>query len=624
MYRLACISTGESRSGAPGIVPEFSQVPPARGLRPGVRGANPSHDLLVRRDRFADAPLFAPPFRSPMTNSEIAAVLEETADLIELTDGNPHRARAFARAARSLESLDETAEARLEAESLTAVSGIGDAMADHVAEIAASGTFALRDELLNAIPPGLLDVMRVKGLGTKRTRRLWQELDITSLDELEDAATADRITSLSGFGAKTQQNILENVHRLRAYESQWRLADVHSAVQPVLDALQALDAAERAAPTGALRRRVPTMERAELIVATAAPDAVVRWLDDRVDEVDRTDDALAATLQDGIPLRVHLATPAAFGTRWWRTTGSAAHCAAFAEAHGEPDDHPTESDLFAAAGLESIPPELREDRGELAAAADRTLPTLLTEDDLRGSLHNHSTYSDGADSLAAMAEAARSLGLSYFGLCDHSQSLRIADGLSPEAVREQHDEVRALNRDYADADPPFRVFHGIESDILRDGSLDYENDVLSMLDFVVASVHTGFSMSEAEATERVVRAVRNPYTRILGHPTGRLLLARDGYPLDHERVIEACAEHDVAVELNANPYRLDLDWTWIRYATERDVLISINPDAHATGDLRNVKWGVAVGRKGWLEAGQTLNAKSLSDFRAWLDAGASA
>jgi len=563
-----------------------------------------------------------------MTNRDIARVLDETADLIELTDGNPHRARAFARAARSVGDLDEAVESRLAAGTLTEVGGIGDAMSDHVEDVAESGTFPLHDELLNAIPPGLLDVLRVKGLGTKRTRRLWTELGVTSLDELERAADDNRITSLSGFGPKTQNNILENVRQLRAYEQQWRLPEVRSAVAPLLDALRALDAVERAEPTGALRRDAPTLERASVVVSTSSPAALKNWLDDHLDEVAPLDGAegadgtaWAATLPEGIPLRLHAAIPSRFGTAWWHTTGSDGHRATFEAAFGAPSDHRSEAAVFESAGLPVIPPALRENRGEVEAAADEALPTLLTVDDLRGCLHNHSTYSDGSASLAEMAEAARGLGFSYFGICDHSQSLQIADGLSPEAVRHQREEVRALNEEYETEDLDFRIFHGIESDVLRDGSLDYEDEVLGLFDLVVASVHTGFSMSEAEATERVIRAVRNPHTRILGHPTGRLLLAREGYPLDHERVIEACAEHDVAIELNANPYRLDLDWRWVRTATEQGVLISINPDAHSTEDLEHVTWGVAAGRKGWLEPADTLNAKARPDFRDWIETG---
>ncbi len=561
------------------------------------------------------------PVSPPMTNKDVAEVLQETADLIELTDGNPHRARAFARAARSLGNIDGTARSRLEDGTLTEVSGIGDAMADHIADVLDAGTFDLHDELLNAVPPGLPEVLRVKGLGTKRTRRLWMELGITSLDELEHAAEGDRITSLDGFGAKTQSKILENVRQLQAYDAQWRFADAWSAVVPLLEDLKALDAVKRAELSGALRRHVETLERAEVVVATETAEALRHALDDHLPEPPtRENGRLTTTLPDGLPLHLHVSSPENFGTTWWRTTGADGHCEAFAETHGAPDEHATETDLFAAAALPVIPPELRENRDELDAADRDALPSLLTEEDLQGCLHNHSTYSDGSDSLRAMTEAARSLGFDYFGICDHSQSLQIANGLSPDEVHEQHEEVQELNSTLRD---DFRVFHGIESDVLRDGSLDYEDDLLSLLDFVVASVHTGFSMSEDEATERVLHAVRNPHTRILGHPTGRLLLVREGYPLDHARVIDACAEHDVAIELNANPYRLDLDWRWVRRAIEQEVLISINPDAHATGELAYVRWGVAVGRKGWLTPELCLTAKSLSDFATWINQGPS-
>jgi DNA polymerase (family 10) len=554
-----------------------------------------------------------------MSNDDIAAVLEETADLIELTDGNPYRARAFRRASRSLSDLDEAVTARLETDSLTEIGGIGEGMADHVADIAQSGTFALHDELLNAIPPGLLDVLRVNGLGTKRTRRLWQELGITSLDELEDAAESDRITGLDGFGDKTQQNILENVRRLRSYESKWRYAEAWSAVQPLLRTLRQHDATDRAEPTGALRRALETVEQVDLLVSTEQPDVIADWCRDTLPSaVERTDGGLASSLPEGIPLQIHLASPGRFGTAWWHTTGSPEHCAALQDAAGAPEAHDTESALFTAADCSFIPPELREDRGEIPAAAEGTLPSLITTEDLRGSLHNHSTYSDGADSLREMAEAARQKGFTYFGICDHSQSLQIASGLSPEEVQQQQNEIEQINREYAENDIDFRVFRGIESDILRDGSLDYEERVLSSFEFVVASVHTGFSMTEGEATERVLQAVRNPHTRILGHPTGRLLLSREGYPLDHERVLAACADEGVAIELNANPYRLDLDWRWVRHATDQGVLISINPDAHATDQLDYVRWGVAVARKGWLTADQCLNAKSRSAFADWL------
>ncbi len=554
-----------------------------------------------------------------MSNDEVARILEETADLLELTGGNPHRARAFSRAARSLQDLDAPVADRLRNDTLVDVSGIGDGMADHIGDIVHGGSFALRDELLSAVPPGLLDVLQVNGLGTKRTRRLWTELDIASLDELEHAAETDRITTLDGFGDKTQQNILENVRQLRRYEARWRLADAWTVTHSFLQSLRALDAVDRAVPTGALRRRIETMERADVLVSTDAAPSVADWLDTHLDDPTREDSIVTGRLDEGLPVAVHLASPDRFGTAWWRTTGSPEHRAAVAEHADSLTDQANEDGFYQAAGLSLVPPALREGHGEVQAAADDALPDLLTTEDLDGCLHNHSTYSDGAHTLREMALAARDRGYSYFGICDHSQSLRIADGLSPEEVRDQRGAVDRLNDDLEDGETPFRIFHGIESDILRDGALDYEEEVLEAFDFVVGSVHTGFSMTEDEATERLVRAVENPHTRILGHPTGRLLLGREGYHIDHGRVIEACAEHNVALELNANPHRLDLDWRWVRHATNQGVLISINPDAHAISELDYVKWGVAVGRKGWLTPDQCLNAKSLDAFVQWLD-----
>jgi len=558
-----------------------------------------------------------------MRNDEVGNILQETADLIELTGGNRYRAQAFNRAARSLKALSASVSDRLRDNTLTEVDGIGKGMAEHVSDIVSTGTFPERDELLNAVPPGLLDVLRVKGLGTKRTRRLWKELDITSLDELEQAAETNRIIALDGFGRKTQEKIKTNLRQLRSYASKWRLSDAWTEASRLLEDLRSLNPVDRAERTGRLRRYREVVQHIDLIVATSNPDAVRTWIDNLVDnDIERDGSVLTGTLPEGLPLRLHLTSVDDFGTAWWRTTGSGDHRRAYVDQFGPPDPHSDERDVFKAAGCAFVPPALREGTQAVNRAKDDQIPTLITVDDIQGCLHNHSTYSDGAGTLYEMAEAAHTMGFSYFGICDHSQSLRIADGLSPDEVQEQHKEIRRLNNDLAAKDIDFRVFAGIESDILRDGSLDYEDEVLETFDFVVASVHTGFNMDEEEATKRVVQAVRNPYTRILGHPTGRLLLSREGYPLDHERVIEACAEHGVAIELNANPYRLDLDWRWIQSATDQGVLVSINPDAHSTSELEYVKWGVAVGRKGWLTPEDCLNAKTRPDFARWLKDGA--
>ena len=557
-----------------------------------------------------------------MTNKKIAGVLKETAALVHLTGGNAFRARAFESAARTIEKMDEPAEARLAEGTLTDVRGIGAGLAAQILELTERGSFELRDGLLAEIPPGLHDVLRVKGLGAAKVRRLWQELGITSLDELEEAAGAGRLASLSGFGAKTQANVLANVQRLKKYRQRRRYADALGEALPVLEQLRALPDVQRAELSGELRRSLETVGEVRLVAAATDVRAVREGLD--LEEADgRPGEAvLTGTLPDGLGLRVLVAAPERFGTAWWRDTGAEAHLEAFEQTSGTPDVQADEADVYALAGLSFVPPELREGAGELEAARDGRLPELITEADLRGVLHNHSTYSDGAHSIEEMAGAARQMGFAYFGLCDHSQSLGIANGLSPERVREQREEVQQLNAAYADSHDdggrPFKIFHGIESDILGDGALDYDDDTLALFDFVVASVHSGFGMTEREMTERVVRAVENPYTSILGHATGRLLLSREGYRLDHERVIAACAECGVALELNANPYRLDLDWRWVRRATERGVLISINPDAHATDQLGYVRWGVAVARKGWLTAAECLNAKPLAEFEEWL------
>lgn len=559
-----------------------------------------------------------------MTNKSIARVLNETASLIEITGGNPFRGRAFQRAARTIERMEEPAEDLLAAGTLTDIRGIGAGLAAQIQDLIDHGTFALRDELLSALPPGLLDVLAVKGLGAKKARRLWKELDITSLDDLEAAGVAGRLAELDGFGAKSQTNILDNIALLRTYQQRRRYAEVMRLVTPLLGRLREHPAIERAEVSGELRRCMETVESADLLIAATDPSVVCEALADLLDEdsPEPGSDMFMYTgvLANGLPLHLSIVPASRFGSAWWRRTGSVEHCNAFEQIYGAPDDHGVEATVYESAGLPVIPPELREHDGELEAAASGTLPKLITEADLRGSLHNHSTYSDGAHTLEQMAEAARAMGLSYFGICDHSQSLQIANGMSTERVYEQQEEIRRLNARYEqEGSAPFRIFSGIESDILADGALDYSDDVLASFDFIVASVHTRFNMTEQEATARIVTAIKNPYTTILGHPTGRLLLAREGYPLDHERVIAACARHGVAIELNANPYRLDLDWRWIRKATEQGVLISINPDAHAIDQLPYVRWGVAVARKGWLTADQCLNAMPLNVFSDWLD-----
>lgn len=558
-----------------------------------------------------------------MTNKAISRVLKETSSLIELTGGNPFRSRAFASAARTIERLEEPVGTLLEEGTLTEIRGIGSSLAEQISELLNRGSFTLRDDLLGSLPPGLLDVLDVKGLGAKKVRMLWQVLGIQTLDDLEAAAKTGRIADLEGFGPKSQTSILENLTALRSYRTRRHFADASTEANELRHRFLMSPAVRRATIVGEVRRKLNTISSICFLIELEK-GADVSSIEDESGPLVPVETGTGTVhftgrMPDGLPLQIHIADGRQFGRHNFNLTGSADFQKAWISSHGRPEDAESENEIFVSAGSEYLPPELREDATAVHRAATGDVPTLIEVDDLAGTLHNHTTYSDGAHSLTEMAEAARSMGLSYFGVCDHSQSLRIAHGLSPQEVQRQQEEIRTLNEQFErDGGAPFRIFSGTESDILPDGSLDYDDDVLASFDFIVVSVHTGFNMTESAATDRIIRAIRNPHTSILGHPTGRLLLRREGYSIDHIAILDACAECGVSVELNANPYRLDLDWSWIEAARERGVLISINPDAHSIEQLAYVKWGVAAARKGWLTREGCLNALSLDAFSAWL------
>ena len=559
-----------------------------------------------------------------MTNKSVAHQLKLTGDLVELTGGNPFRARAYASGARAVERLEEPVAELARGSELVGVQGIGKGLAAEIAEFVETGVMGVTESLLQTLPPGLPEVMRVKGLGVKKVRALWQEAGVTSIEDLEAAAVAGRLQELPGFGAKTVANILAAVEQLKAYRGKAHLRDAATEALAVRDRLR--EAGVRCDLAGPVRRQCNVVDRADL-VAAAEPDAVaaaLAALADAAGALDSSDvtasgDRVEATLPLGLRLTVWTCPDDAYGTTLWTRTGPHAHVAAFTAAHGAPAEHADEDDVYRAAGLHPVPAPLRDDPAWLAAATG-PVPELVRTADLRGTIHNHTTASDGAHSLREMCEGARARGLGYFGVCDHSRSLQIAHGLSIAELDAQIEAVRQLNADYAAEGADFRVFAGSEVDILADGTLDFPDDVLARLDVVVASVHTGFRMTEDQATARVVRAVSNPHVDVLGHPTGRLLLRREGYPLDHGAVLDACAEHGVAVELNASPWRLDIDWSFVRGARERGVLVSVNPDAHSVDGLDATPWGVASAQKGGLTAEGSLTSKSADELAEWLGA----
>ncbi len=575
----------------------------------------------------------APRDPEALDNAAIARILSDVAVMLELTGANPFRARAFANAARAVESLTDDVRALVARDELRTVRGIGKSIHADIENLLAHGTFELYDELRRQVPEGVMEMFRVPGLGPKKIRAVVEKLGVRSIDELERAAREGRLASLPGFGAKTEAAIVEAIERLRAYGERHLVSEAMEAAEAMRAAVAGAPGVRRTLVAGSLRRRRETIGDIDILATADDAEAVMDAFAgaDRVARVEaRGPTKSTVVLESGIhvDLRVVHDDEFAFASHYF--TGSKAHNTAVrarARRMGlrlneyglfAADDapHPCEDEaqLFERLGLAYIPPELREDNGEIEAAEAGELPRLVEEDDIRGVFHCHSTWSDGRASLRAMAEAARELGLEYFGTGDHSRSAAYAGGLSIERLREQRVEVDALNREMA----PFVIFHGVESDILSDGSLDYPDEVLAELDYVVASVHSQFTMSEAQMTERIVRAISNPYTTMLGHPTGRLLLMRDGYPVDLGAVIDAAAEHDVAIEINAHPRRLDLDWRWVRRAREAGVTIVVNPDAHEPGEIAAFRYGVGVARKGWLEKQHVLNTRTADEVRAWL------
>jgi DNA polymerase (family 10) len=573
-----------------------------------------------------------------MTAREAAAALGEIAMLLEVVGGNPFRAKAFQTASRSLETSGADLVALAAAGELRTLPGVGEGIAGVLGELVTTGTSRMLEELRAQTPVGLFDVMRIKGVGAKRGRTLYKDLGIDSLEKLEEAASKGKLARLAGFGAKTEQKILEGVAFVRSMRGRRRYFQAIDPAAALLALVEGLPGVVQASSAGQVRRRLEVVDSIDMVASAKDPAAVLaafRALQgvERADD-DDADRRAEVELADGLRATLVCVKPASYATALVFATGSDEHLAQLAawgakrklrvDADGVFQGKkrlalPDEDAVYEALGLAFIPPELREGWGEIEAAAEGKLPRLVDMDDLRGTFHCHTTYSDGRASVAEMAEGARERGWRYLGIADHSQSAGYAGGLPPAAVKKQHREIDAWNAEHGGKGKKrFRLFKGVESDILADGSLDYPDDVLRSFDYVVGSVHSNFALTEKEQTRRLIRAVSNPHITMLGHATGRLLLRRAGYAVDARAVIDAAAEHGTCVEINADPHRLDVDWNNARYAAEKGVLVPINPDAHSVGALGNVMWGVNVARKAWLTAPQVLNTWDLDELENFL------
>lgn len=554
-----------------------------------------------------------------MDKRHISQILEEIGLLLELKGESPFKSHAYYNAARTIHGLTEDVAELVASGRIREIKGIGQALAEKLTELVGTGRLAYYEDLKRSVPAGLVEMTSIPGLGPKKVTAVWQQLGITTVGELEYACIENRLAGLPGFGVKTQEKVRQGILQLKKRQGYDLYANVVGEAEEILRVLQQVTGRDHAVLVGDLRRRMEIVSAMEFLVSGVEVHAISKALTQVEGLIERRQvgEVLTAKAPSGLPVTVK-SVKEITGAALLAATGSREHLAAL-EARAArmnvrwqvPDtgedggllQTDSEEALYAALGLPFIEPELREGMDELDAAETGRLKNLVQAGQVQGIFHNHTTYSDGSATLEAMANAAKALGYRYIGISDHSQSAFYANGLKEDRVREQHAAIDALQKRLTG----ITVLKGIEADILADGSMDYSDDVLARFDFVIASVHSRFNLSQEEQTARVVRALANPHVTMLGHPTGRLLLSREGYRIDMTHVIDAAKEHGKIVEINANPHRLDLDWRLCRYAKAQGVKVSINPDAHAIDGLEDVPFGVNVARKGGLEPSDVVN-----------------
>lgn len=562
-------------------------------------------------------------------NAEVAEILYEISELYALK-GETYRSRAYMMAAQRIGSLTEDIRKIWQRGELQSIPGIGKSIAAVIEEYLETGQSSKLEELREELPRGVMELIELDGVGPKKAMRLYEELGINSIDELEKAAKAGKIRRLKGFGPKTEENILRSIEEYRRRQERFLLGAILPVIDEIMAYMKECDAVLRIEPAGSARRRKETVGDLDILILSTRPEEVVeRFVSmPRVSRV-ISQGTTRSTVIIGANLQVDLRVipPESYGSALQYFTGSKAHniklraiavkkgyklneYGLFDRETGERIAGETEEGVYKALGLEWIEPELREDRGEIEAAMEGRLPRLVKEEEIRGDLHIHTKWSDGTGTIEEMAEKAMSLSLEYIAICDHSKSMGIARGLDEARLRKQMAEIDKLNERLEG----FRVLKGIEVDIKADGSLDLSNSVLKDLDFVVASIHSGFKADERQMTERVIKAIHNDYVSTIGHPTGRIILRRRPYALNLDRVFEAAAEQGVMMEINAFPNRLDLNDVDAKAAKEHGIMMSIGTDAHAPNHMEFLNLGVAVARRGWLEPGDVINTLPVDEL----------
>jgi DNA polymerase (family 10) len=551
---------------------------------------------------------------------EVAEVLAEIAVILEIKGENSFKIRAYENAVGIVEGLDDLDEL-IKSGELTNIKGIGSHLADHIKELAQTGKLKEYESLRSSVPDGIFEMLRIQGLGPKKVKALWEKLKIANVGELEYACRGNRLLELEGFGEKMQEKILKGIEYLRRFEDKHLFSAAYAAAFEILMEISAHKSALHAEIAGSIRRRKELIRDIDILAACDKAGPLMEFFTalPQVDSVTAKGETKSSVvLRSGIAADLRVVSGKEFPFALHYFTGSKEHNVAMRslakKAGLKLNEYglfkgtkllacKDETELFERLGLEYIPPELREDQGEIEDAAKHKLPRLVEPGDIKGVFHVHSNYSDGTATIEAMALAAKKLGYEYIGMADHSQSAAYAGGLKPDEVKKQHKEIDNLNAKHRG----IRILKGIESDILTDGSLDYPDKVLALFDFVIISIHSKFNMSETEMTKRIIKGIKNKYASIVGHPTGRLLLAREGYKVNMHEMIDAAADRGVAIEINAHPQRLDLDWRYGKYAKSKGLKITIGPDAHGPEGLHDMSYGIGIARKGWFEKPDVLN-----------------
>lgn len=551
-----------------------------------------------------------------MDNYTLADHLSLLARLMDIHGENPFKVRIYSAAAFTLEKLPVQL-SEMPRENLYGIKGIGESVGRKIKELLDTGRLSVLDELISKTPPGVIEMLNIKGLGPKKIRTIWKEMGIESVGELLYACNENRLTLYKGFGEKTQKNVQEAIEFYQSQQGHFLYAEAE-AVFPQIDAyLKKIFSPEKVQVTGAFRRQALTIEEMEFVVLENPTCIKQKFQTAQPPELlEEKEDSLLYKLKNGLKLRLYTVA-GKMDERLFYTTGSEEFLHAFRKKFPHiqfPGSAFGDDEIFKLVQLPVIPACMRESAAVLEKASSHSLPELIQPDDIKGLIHSHSRWSDGSNTLEEMAEECIKRGWEYLVISDHSKAAAYANGLTEERIREQHHQIDQLNKRYA----PFKIFKSIECDILGDGSLDYSDSLLSTFDLVIASIHSNLKMSEEKAMLRLMKAIENPYTTILGHLTGRLLLSRNGYPIDHKKIIDACAQHQIVIELNAHPRRLDIDWKYIDYALERGVLLSIDPDAHALEGFEDVRYGILAAQKAGLSKNQNLSSYTRSELERYL------